>query len=148
MELPAALRHAVDQALDGIALGDLTAAAGGKPHGDPLGLDRRDPRGPSPIKRIPRPQPVEERQPLATDALDRCLRVCYTRRCHRVGTGKAIDIDALVQRFLAWPLPKSVCADLCATNPNYPHPRSGTNLLTAVEARQLFEYLFSAPPTA
>jgi ribosomal protein RSM22 (predicted rRNA methylase) len=27
MELPAALRHAVDQALDGIALGDLTAAA-------------------------------------------------------------------------------------------------------------------------
>ena len=28
MGLPAALRHAVDQALDGIALGDLTAAAG------------------------------------------------------------------------------------------------------------------------
>jgi hypothetical protein len=55
-----------------------------------------------------------------------------------------VDRQALVDRFLMWPLPESVCSDLCATNPNYPFPRSGTNLLTADEARQMFEYLF--PP--
>lgn len=52
-------------------------------------------------------------------------------------------IKALVDRFLAWPLPKSVRSDLCVTE-EYPHPRSGTNLLTADEARQMFEYLFAA----
>lgn len=50
-------------------------------------------------------------------------------------------IQKLVDRFLAWPLPKSVQSDLCVTE-DYPHQRSGTNLLTADEARQMFEYLF------
>jgi hypothetical protein len=50
--------------------------------------------------------------------------------------------DALVDRFLAWPLPDSVCSDLCATKSGYPH-RSGTNLLTAVEAKQMIEYLLA-----
>lgn len=54
-------------------------------------------------------------------------------------------IDRLVDRFLAWPLPKSVCSDACASQPDYPH-RSGTNLLTAGEARQMFEYVLR-PPT-
>ena len=53
------------------------------------------------------------------------------------------QIDGLVDRFLAWPLPKTVCADGCATNPNYPHPRSGTNLLNAPEARQMIEHLLA-----
>lgn len=47
----------------------------------------------------------------------------------------------LVDRFLAWPLPDSVCSDQCATTKGYPH-RTGTNLLTADEARQMIEYLF------
>lgn len=49
----------------------------------------------------------------------------------------------LVERFLMWQLPKSVCSDLCVTNPKYSYPRSGTNLLTADEARQMVEYLFA-----
>jgi hypothetical protein len=51
-------------------------------------------------------------------------------------------IRLLVDRFLAWPLPKSVRSDPCVTV-DYPHQRSGTNLLTADEARQMFEYLFA-----
>lgn len=54
---------------------------------------------------------------------------------------------ALVDRFLAWPLPKSVCSDACVTDSNYKFPRSGTNLLTADEARQMIEYLL-APSAA
>lgn len=51
------------------------------------------------------------------------------------------DVATLVQRFLAWPLPRSVCADRCASRPDYPHPRYGTSLLSADEARQMVEYL-------
>lgn len=55
------------------------------------------------------------------------------------------DTTGLVDRFLAWPLPDSVCSDMCATVRGYPN-RVGTNLLTADEARQLIEYLFPSPP--
>jgi hypothetical protein len=51
------------------------------------------------------------------------------------------QIKALVDRFLAWPLPQSVCSDLCVTDRNYKFPRSGTNLLTASEAQQMIEHL-------
>lgn len=51
------------------------------------------------------------------------------------------QISKLVDLFLAWPLPKSVCSDRCVCEPNYPGPRIGTNLLTADEARQMLEYL-------
>ena len=53
-------------------------------------------------------------------------------------------IDYLVGRFLAWELPKTVCSDTCVSDPNY-NPRYGTNLLTADEAKQMFEYLFNKP---
>lgn len=46
----------------------------------------------------------------------------------------------LVDRFLSWPLPASVCSDTCVSDPTYPH-RSGTNLLTATEARQMLEHV-------
>ena len=55
------------------------------------------------------------------------------------------QIKTLVDRFLAWPLPQSVCSDTCVSDKNYKFPRSGTNLLTADEARQMFEYLFAKP---
>jgi hypothetical protein len=54
-------------------------------------------------------------------------------------------VAKMVERFLAWPLPASVCSDTCVTNRDYPHPRVGTNLLTADEARQMIEYLLAAP---
>ena len=49
-------------------------------------------------------------------------------------------VKALVDKFLAWPLPESVCSDLCATKQGYPH-RSGTTLLSAVEAKQMIDFL-------
>lgn len=56
------------------------------------------------------------------------------------------NIDVLVDRFLSWPLPESVCADGCATQRGYPH-RTGTTLLTADEARQMLEYLLPSRPS-
>lgn len=50
-------------------------------------------------------------------------------------------LDVMVDRFLAWPLPKSVCADLCATDSSYKFPRMGTNLLNVNEARAMLEYV-------
>lgn len=46
----------------------------------------------------------------------------------------------MIERFLTWPLPESVCADLCATQRGRPH-RTGTNLLSADEARQMLEHV-------
>ncbi len=46
----------------------------------------------------------------------------------------------MVNRFLTWPLPESVCADLCATKQGAPH-RSGTNLLSYTEARQMLAHV-------
>jgi hypothetical protein len=51
------------------------------------------------------------------------------------------EIARMVNLFLAWPLPQTVCSDLCATDSAYKFPRSGTNLLTADEARQMFEHV-------
>ena len=51
------------------------------------------------------------------------------------------DVAGLVDRFLQWPLPTSVCADPCATMRDYPHRRYGTSLLTADEARRMLEYV-------
>jgi hypothetical protein len=59
------------------------------------------------------------------------------------GLQRDINTKELVNRFLAWQLPTTVCSDTCVTMPNYPHQRSGTNLLTANEAKQMIEYLFS-----
>lgn len=56
------------------------------------------------------------------------------------------EIKVLVDRFLMWPLPKSVCSDTCVSDKDYKFPRSGTNLLTADEARQMIEHLID--PTA
>jgi len=52
----------------------------------------------------------------------------------------------LVDRFLSWPLPDSVCSDECVTKRDWGKAegwpkRVGTNLLTADEARQMLEYV-------
>ena len=51
--------------------------------------------------------------------------------------------SVLVDRFLQWPLPNSVCADLCATKQG--PGRIGTNLLTATEAKQMLEFVIGPP---
>lgn len=58
-----------------------------------------------------------------------------------VGRDDRKAMDALVDRFLEWPLPAGVCSDLCVTDRDYEHPRSGTNLLTAEETRTMLEYV-------
>lgn len=49
----------------------------------------------------------------------------------------------LASRFCAWPLPADVCADLCATDPAYAYPRSGTNLLTVAQAEQMLRHVLA-----
>jgi hypothetical protein len=49
-------------------------------------------------------------------------------------------LDILVEAFLSWPMPDSVCSDRCVILRGYPN-RVGTNLLTATEAKQMFRYV-------
>lgn len=57
-----------------------------------------------------------------------------------MSNGLKPDIDQLVDKFLQWELPHSVNVDpICYTGTS--EYRTGTNLLTAIEARQMFEYL-------
>lgn len=51
--------------------------------------------------------------------------------------------DEMVSRFLTWKLPKTVCPDAVASDRSSPY-RSGTNLLTATEARQMLEHVLGA----
>ena len=50
----------------------------------------------------------------------------------------------MIDRFLSWPLPESLCSDPCASMPGYPH-RTGTNLMTAEQAEAMIEYVIAAP---
>lgn len=64
------------------------------------------------------------------------------------GTGESpepptVHLSEMVDRFLAWPLPSNVCADLCATKPNTEH-RTGTNLLDAEQAKQMLLHVLKA----
>jgi hypothetical protein len=53
--------------------------------------------------------------------------------------GRAEVTQLMVDRFLGGRLPKSVCADPCASMQYDGHDRSGTNLLTATEAKYMLE---------
>lgn len=62
--------------------------------------------------------------------------------------GEGIDIDAMVNRFLGWRLPNDFAPDagIQFTPSTNPHGWPvGTNLLTAVQAKAMFEYA-TAPP--
>ena len=56
------------------------------------------------------------------------------------------NIDKLVDKFLMWKLPESVCSDTCVSDRNYKFQRNGTNLLSAYEAKQMIEYLLDISP--
>lgn len=49
----------------------------------------------------------------------------------------ATDIAGLVERFLTWPVPPSVCPDGVPGKPG----RTGTNLLSATEAREMLMFV-------
>lgn len=65
-----------------------------------------------------------------------------------VGLDRGALIGRMVDRFLGWRLPDNVCSDTCVSMRPYPHPRYGTNLLNAEEARQMIEYLFLVTPAS
>lgn len=61
------------------------------------------------------------------------------------GPGQKLpDLEILANRFLAWPIPRSVRSDLCMTM-DCEYPRSGTCIMGPTEARQMLEYLFQQP---
>lgn len=82
--------------------------------------------------------------PTHTNELATTLIAVLQDRDRLAGEVAGRSVAALVDAFLAWRLPDSVCSDLCVTMPKYQHPRFGTSLLTAEEARQMFEYLLAA----
>ena len=51
------------------------------------------------------------------------------------------DLDKLAERFCHAPLPSTVCSDPCVSKFNYPYPRSGTNLLSVAEAKEVLRYV-------
>lgn len=53
-----------------------------------------------------------------------------------------MNLRTLAERFCAAPLPATVCADPCASMQGYPN-RTGTNLLTVVEAQTMLERAFT-----
>lgn len=56
------------------------------------------------------------------------------------------NLDKLAERFCACPLPAGVAADLCATDAEYQHPRSGTHLLTMAQAKEVLRFILSGFP--
>lgn len=63
----------------------------------------------------------------------------------------AFGIAAMVDRFLGWPLPKDFYPDCGITFTPLGHPNGwpiGTNLLTATQAKAMFEYVLKAEPEA
>lgn len=112
---------------------------------------------PVPVTALP-PQPRPENHPktVVLEALD-ALALALAGHNHqwtpreRDLYEKAVDshvasvvtTDQLVEKFLTRPLPATVCCDLCATKQGNPD-RTGTNLLTASEAREMIEHLLES----
>jgi hypothetical protein len=57
------------------------------------------------------------------------------------------ELYRLAERFCAAPLPESVCADFCATKSGQAG-RSGTNLLTIDEAKEVLRFVLEVPKPA
>lgn len=80
-------------------------------------------------------------EPLTSQVIGPCTDTQGADVAEALHLERQKERDALVDRFLAWPLPRSVCSDLCVTDRGYNFPRTGTNLLTQDEARQMLDYL-------
>lgn len=66
---------------------------------------------------------------------------------HREAEFQCPSAHNLAEVFLRWPLPESVCADRVTTMHGEKH-RVGTNLLSYIEAKQMFEYVLAKAKTA
>lgn len=54
--------------------------------------------------------------------------------------------NKFAERFCQTLLPATACADICATDSQYPYARSGTNLLTVAEAEQMMGAVIGTAP--
>ncbi len=84
-----------------------------------------------------------------SDGRDGALIPCFA--CSRASSPRAPDVKALVDRFLGWKLPRDFSPDcgISFTPPVNPEwGPSGTNLLSADQARQMFEYVLASSPRA
>lgn len=52
-------------------------------------------------------------------------------------------LKKMVDAFLTWTLPDDVCVDAIACQAGHPH-RTGTTLLTAAQARAMFQHVLEA----
>ena len=84
---------------------------------------------------------------LPVDCVEMVVEIIRHAMPHPASAQKGLSdeqIAALVNRFLIWPLPQTVASDLCVTDSTYQFPRSGTNLLNAVEAEAMLRYVLAA----
>lgn len=70
------------------------------------------------------------------------MRMAELEEGQEVGAGnpdiiRDLWLQTLAERFCAMPLPDGVAADACACDSGYPYPRSGTNLLTVAQAKEM-----------
>jgi hypothetical protein len=55
------------------------------------------------------------------------------------------QIRTLAERFCATELCDDTCADACVIDPDYPHPRYGTHLMTVSQAEVMFTEMLKEP---
>lgn len=82
-------------------------------------------------------------KPLPAQVIGPCTDTQGKDVAEAVGLVRRLTINEMVDRFLRWPLPKSVCSDLCVTDSKYQYPRFGTSLLSATEAKAMLEYVLA-----
>lgn len=68
--------------------------------------------------------------------------ICLVEKSEYDQLKDKMEVRKLVDRFLAWSVPTSVRPDNLDANGRMGTGGTGTNLLSADEARQMFEFLF------
>lgn len=94
------------------------------------------------------PSPLNRTDSIFSDWNACCYRDQCRENARRLATAEqpAIDLDACVNRFLGWKLPEGFGPDcgISFTPPKWPNTWPiGTNLLTAVQARAMLEYVLN-----
>lgn len=74
--------------------------------------------------------------------IQRVIDGCAVEIALNPASGKP-DFEALARRLMAWPIPERMTCDPCMTDPNYPYPRTCTNMIGVEDARKMLEWLFN-----
>lgn len=71
---------------------------------------------------------------------DEPVEMAYSETIH---VREVIPLEVLVDRFLSWPVPTSVCPDNLDADGRMRPGAIGTNLLSAAEARQMLKHVLN-----